>query len=185
MHMLGEWNSLGEKFWGLHVLMQIYYFLRSSGTGSLKSRIRDCVYIFSIWVLLNCNAWDTLLLSWSERKQSVMLFLLFIYSLLSGVSAERSGTDCHDSNNLGSTGTWLFFWKVCVLQGCVTMCTKERGIVPSFTSPSFACNSNYSKAFELPSCFSENMSCWRLLKPDFKGSSCGRIPHCFLLLTVL
>lgn len=89
------------------------------------------------------------------------------------------------SNNLGSTGTWLFFWKVCVLQGCVTMCTKERGIVPSFTSPSFACNSNYSKAFELPGCFSENMSCWRLLKPDFKGSSCGRIPHCFLLLTVL
>lgn len=127
MHMLGEWNSLGEKSWGLHVLMQIYYFLRSSGTGSLKSRIRDCVYIFSIWVLLNCNAWDTLLLSWSERKQSVMLFLLFIYSLLSGVSAERSGTDCHDRVTIWVQQEHGFFSGKFVFCKDVSQCVQRRG----------------------------------------------------------
>lgn len=47
MHMLGELNSSGEKFWGVHALMQIYYlFLRSSGTGSLKSRINKRLHIY-------------------------------------------------------------------------------------------------------------------------------------------
>lgn len=40
VHILWEWNSSGEMFLGVHVLMHIhYFFLRSSETGSLKSRI--------------------------------------------------------------------------------------------------------------------------------------------------
>lgn len=134
-------------------------------------------------MLLNYDAWNTLLLSWSERHQTVMLFPLFMYPLC-GVPAEMNVMDCLDRVKI-----WIFlfffFCKVFVLQGYLTTCTKEKGIVSSFTSLYFSCSWSCSKVFDLPSCFSDNLLWWRLLKTNFKGSSYGRIPHCFLLLTVL
>lgn len=97
------------------------------------------------------------------------------------------------NNNLGLTGGWLFLWKKKIKKMfCkdVSQCVQRRREF-YFLSHLHPCNSRVLAAqtilmfFELPSCFSQNLAWWRLLKPDIKGWRCRRIPHCFLLPTVL
>lgn len=149
---LDKRNSLGKKFWSVHEFMQICYLFRSSGTGSLKSRINKRHYIFSVF-----KNYKTILheihYRCHDRKETECNGFSsgFIFSSFWSYYWEEWNWLPWQSNNLGLRGTWLVFWKVYVLQGYVTIWTKEKEIVLSFTSPSFACNSHCSKAFELPS----------------------------------
>lgn len=74
--------------------MQIYYLFKSSGTVSLKSRINKRLYIFS--VLKYYKTIMSKIIALIGKKLSVMVFLLFSFSLLSGVTAERNRTDFPD-----------------------------------------------------------------------------------------
>lgn len=96
MHILDKWNSLGEKFWSVHEFMQIYYLFRSSGTGSLNSRINKRLYIFSVFKYYDTIMHETRYCSHDRKETECNPFLLFSFPLLSGATAEGNGIDFPD-----------------------------------------------------------------------------------------
>lgn len=95
MHIIDKLNSFEEKFWSVHEFMQIYYLFRSSGTVRLKSRINKRLHIFSVFKYYK-TIMSKIIALMTGKKLSAMVFLLFPFSLLSGVTAERNRTDFPD-----------------------------------------------------------------------------------------